>query len=222
MRLLTISLLLVSAISCRHKPKLPEQTLACPEGLSNDADGNCVSINVTHDSCDGVFNIKRGRDGCIFYTQKQVSGCVVTGFAPYHNPLNDKCLIKTGYGRHCELHDFDQKTKTCNTTIELEKAGVHVYLERRESGFYPQVMFNKSDSVKAGAEFEFLAHEYPKEDIDASKTSKEGMRIVSVELIIPWRIRYTNGSGKELCAEGQITKDTSKDYPSEGMFCAGS
>ena len=219
MRLFTVMLLLASVGSC-NKPKKPEPSVVCPDG--QDASDGCADLRVIHDSCDGEINIKRAQDGCTFYTQKQIDGCVVAGFAPYHNPINDKCLVKTGYNRHCEMKNFDQATKTCNDTLDLEKAGVRVYLEQRESGFFPQVIFNKSDNVKAGAEFEFLAHEYAEEDINAQLVADDGRRVISVELVIPWRIRYTNGSGKEFCAEGQITKNTSKEYPSEGMFCAGS
>ena len=221
LQLFALLLLLASVGSGCNKPKAPESPVVCRDG--QDSSDGCVAAIVKHDSCEGQINIKRAQSGCTFYTEKQVHGCVVAGFAPYHNPLNDKCLVEAGYGRHCEMKDFDQATKTCNDTIELEKAGVRVYLEQRESGFFPQVIFKKSDNVKAGAEFEFLAHEYAEEDIQTHPhLNSDGRRIITVELVIPWRVTYTNGSGKELCAEGQITKDTSKEYPSEGMFCAGS
>ncbi|MDE3269261.1 MAG: hypothetical protein OYH77_03140 [Pseudomonadota bacterium] len=218
--LLGLACLLLTAISCKQA-RPPDSNLVCPEGQSV-IDGSCAAVRVTHDSCEGTIDIKRAPSGCIFHTASQVHGCVVSGFAPYHNPVNDKCLVKTSYGRHCEFGDFDQATKTCNSNIEPEDAGVSVYLDRRDSGFYPQVIFRKSDNVQAGADFEFLAHEYSEADIKVDPELAKGRRLLSVELVIPWRVVYTDGSGNELCAEGEITKNTSAEYPSEGKFCAGS
>ena len=209
-----LSFILLTAIGgCIKKPSQETPPSCTEEQIER---GECGSMVIKYDSCTGTYDIKVGEnEECVFYTEEQVNGCIVSGVSPYKTN-NNTCIIEAGYNRFCFLENFDRANKMCNTTVDLEEANVSVFLERNEAGFSPKVVFD--EEVEEG-QLDLLEHKYAKDKmvfgIDGSNRT-----VISMPLMIPWRVEYKTKSGKEVCAKGVVeSRHHSKDSASQGYHC---
>ena len=212
---LLLTLLTESCIQSKRKRAQPE----CVHG--KDVDGECLppSWQLT-DTCEGNFGIKASGASCVFHTAAYPDGCLVSGLHA-RQATNYGCIIVDSRNDYCLLDGLDRASLLCKgtTIIKRDPAAVSIYLEVKEEGFKPHIVFDPSEKVQAEATLELSEQSYRGSDLGRIENA-DGKTILSMALKIPWELTYIKEDGTKMCADGVLSgNNNSKETAVRGNIC---
>lgn len=204
------------AVGCVPTEKKRRDPPKCLHGKN--ADGECIAPNLGNATCTDSYEIKDIGNSCVFYDNKNPSGCRVTGLSPRRR-ISGGCYVQDTSYQSCEMSGVDKSNRSCTSNkISTDPARVSIYLEVKEEGFAPHVVFDDGEKVQAGAQLTLAEQEYRGSELSTAK--EDSKTILMMDLKIPWQLNYQREDGTEICAAGVLDGgNTSRDTAARGYLC---
>ena len=217
LKVLAVLMLTLLTASCVKSPRKRAQP-ECAYGKNTD--GSCRAAPYQLSAiCEDNFDIKESGTSCVFHTAAHPNGCQVSGLHAKKN-ING-CYVMDSNNDWCKLNGLDRAERLCHpsATADCTPAAVSLYLQVKEEGFKPHIVFDQGEKAQKGAELTLDEQRYRYIDVTRSPLNNRKTTL-TMALKIPWRLSYTKEDGTKVSVKGLLDgRHVSPDKVSRGEIC---